>query len=382
MQKKTIALMTYAIDGRQAKGTALYARKLTEGLLREYGDEFEFTLVHYEKSDDPIYRMGAKEILFPHLAWNLPYGSRFLRFLLFCWRNRKESFDIVHWFQPRVYPFFWLIPARRIVITAHAAGDITAPRSFRSFSRAVFNATLLLANKKVDVLLAVSEYARKEIITEYRADPDRVVVTYNGGGEVYQPLPKDECASFVERYSLRPPYILSVARFQPHKNVERLVDAYSIFRQEHPSLNHSLVLVGSPVKGYSAVEDAINSSAYKDDIQVVPYVAEEDMNQLYACADLFVFISVNEGFGLPVVEAMASGTPVVTATSTSLPEVVGGAALCVDPYNTEKVAFALAEVLLSKELRQDLIRQGLLRAKSFSWGITVGKTVEIYRTLI
>ena len=132
--------MSYAMDNRQAKGTALYTRKLIENLLAN--DRFDFYLVHYDKVDDPLYKK-AHEIMIPRIK--LPYGSRFVSQLLFFWKFRKNKFDIMHWFQPRVYPFYWLAPAKKIVITMHAAGDITAP-GFFVFSKEVFNFVLKYFN--------------------------------------------------------------------------------------------------------------------------------------------------------------------------------------------------------------------------------------------
>jgi alpha-1,3-rhamnosyl/mannosyltransferase len=381
MATPKIALMTYAIDGRQAKGTALVARKVTERLLHSYQGEFDFTLVHYDHSDDPIYTMGAREMVMPKFP-HLPFGTRFVRFLLFCWKYRNEPFDIVHWFQPRLYPFFWLVPARHIVVTAHAAGDITAPRSFRSFSRAVFNAVLILFNRKIDRLLVVSEFARQEVIEHYRADPSRVVVAYNGGGEEYRSLESIEIEPILSRYHIEQPYILSMSRFQPHKNVETLIEAYSQMRRDHNERKEKLILVGTPVHGYAAPQEAIERSRYKDDISTIAYVEQADLNAIYAGASLFAFPSRNEGFGLPVIEAMASGTPVVTTNVTSLPEISGGAAICIDPDDANSLADALAHVLGDENERRKLIGRGLSRAQRFTWDESTVATVATYRAVL
>jgi len=227
-KKIKVALMSYAMDNRQAKGTALYTRKLIENLL---GDEkFDFHLVHYEKVNDPLYGQ-AKEILLPRV--NLPYGSHFVSQMLFFWRYRKNKFDIIHWFQPRVYPFFWLAPARKIVITTHGAGDITAPGRW-IFSREVFNFILTKFNKKVSAFIAVSKYGVKEIEQYYRAKKENIYFTYNGGGEDYKNIDKIAAKKFIsEKYRINNPFILDIARLLPHKNVDGLVAAYKIFRDKY-----------------------------------------------------------------------------------------------------------------------------------------------------
>ena len=135
-EKIKVALMSYAVDGRKAKGTALYAEKLIEGIIEN--PRFDFYLVHYEKSPERFYSR-AKEIIMPKVS--LPYGSHFISQLLFFWKYRNQKFDIIHWFQPRVYPFYWLAPAKKIIVTMHGAGDITAPQNF-IFSRSVLNFVL------------------------------------------------------------------------------------------------------------------------------------------------------------------------------------------------------------------------------------------------
>lgn len=382
MVKKKIALMTYAIDGRQAKGTALYARKLTEQLLLNESNGYEFVLVHFEKTDDPIYDSGASELLIPEIPFRLPYGTRFVRFLLFCWKYRKDKFDIIHWFQPRMYPFFWWAPARKIVVTVHAAGDITAPRSFRSFSRAVFNTVLILFNRYVDAMLAVSEFARQEIIQEYKVPPEKVHVTYNGGGEEYAPQDGKQHNEVLEKYNVTSPYILSVARFQPHKNVESIVRAFDQAKDRLSRSAHQLILVGAPVKGYAGVEKAVSKAKYKQDIKMVSYVAQADLNTLYSQASVFVFVSLNEGFGLPVIEAMASGTPVITANVTSMPEIAGDAAVLVDPTNIDLISTEIQNVITSPERQEILRRKGLQRASNFTWSETAQRTLEVYNNLL
>ncbi|MDO8443231.1 MAG: glycosyltransferase family 1 protein [bacterium] len=374
-EKIKVALMSYAMDNRRAKGTALYARKLIENIL---GDErFDFYLVHYEKVRDPLYQR-AKEILLPKVK--LPYGSHFISQLLFFWKYRKNKFDIIHWFQPRVYPFFWLAPAKKIVITTHGAGDITAPGRW-IFSREVFNFILIKFNKKVDALIALSKYGFKEIEQYYHANPANIYFTYLGGGEDYKNTDKDSAFKYIfEKYKIGGHFILEVARILPHKNIFRLIEAYGIFRDKYKR-SEKLVIIGSPEDNGKRAHQLAEKSGYESDIVFIDYVEIGDLNDFYSAAELFVFPSLQEGFGLPIIEAMASGTPVITSNITSMPEIAGNAAVLIDPYDPEDIAEKINNVLENKELKSDLTIRGLERAHFFSWKNTAEETKEIYLKL-
>ncbi|MEK7106900.1 MAG: glycosyltransferase, partial [Patescibacteria group bacterium] len=237
-RKLKVALMSYAMDNRQGKGTALYARKLTERLLSD--DRLQVTLVHYEHVDDPLYEK-AEEIIMPRLR--LPIATRFVRQLLFFWKYRNRQFDIIHWFQPRVYPFFWLAPARRLIVTAYCAGDITAPGVY-PLSRRMFNYSLRRFNHKLSAILSSSEFGREEIIQYYGSDPARTHTIYLGGGEEYISLPKSDAQKLVRaKYAISPPFILDISRHVAHKNIVSVVKAFEIFRSA-AGLPHELVIVG------------------------------------------------------------------------------------------------------------------------------------------
>lgn len=374
-EKIKIALMSYAMDKRKAKGTALYARQLITNILDD--SRFEFYLVHYEKSDDPLYGR-AKEIIMPKIK--LPYGSHFVSQMLFFWRYRKNKFAIIHWFQPRVYPFFWLAPAKKIVITTYGAGEITSPGPW-IFSREVFNFVLTKFNRKVDAMIAVSKYGCEEIAKYYHAPRENIFFTYLGGGENFKVVAKPEARQRIfEKYGLSQPFILEMARHLPHKNITGLISAYKIFRDKYKR-NEKLVIVGTRDFDTEKIFRLANGSGYKDDIVFIDYVEARDLNYLYSAAELFVFPSLQEGFGLPIVEVMASGTPVITANVTSMPETAGEAAILVNPLNYEEIAEKMNAILGCQALKEKLIMAGLNRAKQFSWKNTGEETKNIYLKL-
>ncbi len=365
--------MSYSMDKRKAKGSALYTRKLIEGLLTD--DRFDFYLVHYDKVDDPLY-LKTHEIIMPKIR--LPYGSRFVSQMLFFWKYRHNQFDIIHWFQPRVYPFYWLAPAKKIIVTMHGAGDISAPKYF-VFSRCVFNFVLKYFHKRVDVAIVDSENGKKEVIEYYNFSPTKISVIYIGGGEDFILIKKNEAKKLVaEKYGIRGSYILDVSRFVPHKNVVTLIAAYVFMRKKYPTRQEKLVIVGGAASKRRDEYVAAEKSGFSEDIIFIDFVSAENLNAVYSASDLFVFPSLSEGFGLPVLEAMASGTPVVTSNVTSMPEIGGNAVVTINPLDVSGLAEMINKILSDENLKRRMIESGLKRAPKFTWKKTAEETKNLY----
>ncbi len=373
-RKLNIALMTHTFDNRRGMGTATVARKATEQLIAS--GEFNVTLVHFDTTDDPIYKT-TREILVPFLP-KLPFGTRFLRFLLFCYTYRNEKFDVVHWFQPRLYPFFWLFPARHTVVTAHGGGDVLAPHKF-SLSRQMYISVLRLFKRKVDVVIASSQFGKREIIEAYGTASEKTPVIYLGGAEEFHKVEKEKALEVVRRYGVTEPYILTVSRLVPHKNVEGLVKAYTHARNK--GLTQKLVIVGGNGGWKEKVEEEIKRSPFAADISHIEYVATEDLNSMYSAADLFVFPSFNEGWGMPVLEAMKAGVPVVSSNVTALPEAAGDAGMLVDPRDTEAMGEAIYSVLNDSALREGMVRKGFIHAGKFTWSRMAEDIAHLYKTI-
>ncbi len=369
--------MTYAVDNRPAKGSALYARKMIEHLMEN--SDHEYYLVHYDLSCDSIYGLGAKEIIMPHVR--LPFATRLVRQWLFYWKYRNEKFDLIHWFQPRLYPFYWLAPANHKVVTAHGAGDITAPGSF-SFGRLMFNIVLRHANFGLSAIIGDSNFARDEIIEFYRTNPKKTHSIPLGGAEDFTPLqPGFRITQCLAKYSIDKPYILSISRHVKHKNIGRLISAYDILRTRYPERQELLVIVGARSLSYEENRKRRDASMYARDIKFIEFIEPADLNALYSGATVMAFPSLNEGFGLPVIEAFASGVPVITAVTTAVGEVAADAAVTVDPQNVSELAEALHRVLSDAPLQDELIAKGLVRAASFTWEETAQQTLCLYDEL-
>jgi glycosyltransferase involved in cell wall biosynthesis len=372
-RKIKVGLMSYAFDNRVAKGSAVYARNLVENLLDD--SRFEFTLIHYEHVDDPIYRR-AGEIVMPQL----PVRSRWLQQLCFFWKFRKQKFDIIHWFQPRLYPGYWWAPARLRVCTIHGGGKYYYP--FFSMSARMFHWVLRFASRWIDSAIVCTNFSRQEAIDTYKLKPEQVAMTYNGGGENFQALDRAGAFSKISaKYpSIQQPFVLTVSRLQPHKNIATLVRAYIAMR-DLGQRNEQLVVVAKPTDQYAEVYDLARSSAYSSDIIFIDFVEPELLNAMYSAATLFVFPSFSEGFGIPVVEAMASGTPVIVSNASCLPEVAGAAGITFDPTKPTELAAAMERVLANPELQNSMAAAGREQASQFTWARTAEATKKIYLDL-
>lgn len=375
--KPKIALMTYAIDGRLAKGTAVVARKSVEALLNSR-DQFDLTFIHYERSDDPIYRHGVREVIFPESRLRF-LNRRFLR-QVYYFLTTEDTFDIVHWFQPRLYPFFWLAPTKHIVTTLHGAGDLTKDKHFY-VSRWVFNWVLRLCNRKVSAAIAGSDYAKRDIVKKYGFNPEHVHVINNGVGESFFPRSIEEISTVRNTYNLPDFFFLNVARLEPTKNALRTMRAFELFAQSLVENNIHFVNIGSKGAERPLVDAFLQNSPYKNRIHLINYVEEKDLPVVYSAAYALVFPLLNEGFGLPLIEAMACGTPVV-ASKTAYPEIRDDEALLVDALSEEEIADAMRRIAEDPELRAGLIEKGFECARKLSWQETGNKVISLYKELL
>jgi glycosyltransferase involved in cell wall biosynthesis len=180
-----------------------------------------------------------------------------------------------------------------------------------------------------------------------------------------------------ERYQLHDEFVLYAGNVKPHKNLERLIDAFHLVRKR--GLEHlKLVMIGDEISRYSSLRRAVHRHQLHKYVRFLGYLPEATLAVMYRLAGVFVFPSLYEGFGLPPLEAMASGTPVVTSNVSSLPEVAGDAAVLIDPYDPASIAGGIEQVLTNETLRHDLRQKGLARARQFSWEQSVRRVREIY----
>jgi glycosyltransferase involved in cell wall biosynthesis len=224
-------------------------------------------------------------------------------------------------------------------------------------------------------ILAVSESTKRDLIQCYDLSPDKVDVVYNGVDPAFRPLPSDKIAPFRREADLPERFMLFVGTLEPRKNVVGLLEAYARLPKGRPPL----MLVGGKGWLYDEIFARVEALELTREVHFVGFVAAETLPLWYNAADLFVYPSLYEGFGLPALEAMACGTPVITSTASSLPEVVGDATRLVDPSDTDGLAATMAQLLGSREQREQMRVAGLAQASKFSWEKTAIQTAHCFR---
>jgi glycosyltransferase involved in cell wall biosynthesis len=230
---------------------------------------------------------------------------------------------------------------------------------------------------RASAVIAISECTKRDFVDMMGADPARVHVVYPGVDARFEATRDlDACAEVMRRYGIRPPYLLYVGSLGPHKNVGTLVRVFRRLKRER-GVPHRLVLCGKARWGPEVVE-AAHDLVERGDAMILDFVAAADVPHLYHGAEAFTFLSLYEGFGLPPLEAMASGVPVVVSNAGSLPEVVGDAGLQVPPTDEDAIEAALYRVLTDGALREDLRARGLARAARFSWPQAAAQILKVF----
>lgn len=376
--KPRIGIITTHIDGRLAKGTAIATRHLISSLV-PYRDRFDISLIHREHSEDILYRKFS-EILMPQIS--LPRFSGILSEFFFyvgAWL-RGNVFDIMFYPYARLNPLFFLAPARKIIFMAMDGGARTAwsdaPKDYGSPTHVIPR----LCSFRITKYLAFSAFGKRGISATFHVSPERVAIVPCGVHKSFMPM---EISSVVQArlertYGIQFPYILDVSRFDPHKNILNVLEAYALLVQKGRP-EHLVFVGGAHLPDYSAqVSTRIRELRLEDRVHVTPFVAEDDLPYVYSAARVLVYPSLYEGFGLPLVEAMACGCACVTSNTSSLPEVGGDAVLTVDAQNFHDIASAVERVLTDEVLRRDLIQKGLRRSSLFSWEQAGSALIEVF----
>ncbi|MCP5256156.1 MAG: glycosyltransferase family 4 protein [Zoogloeaceae bacterium] len=301
----------------------------------------------------------------------MPHANPLLRLGLHLPRLRRSlGLDLIH--TQYVIPLW---PARGNAVTIH---DVLFEPFPEFFSRLfVLRSRLLMrwSARAADLLFTVSDYSRKEVSARYGADERRVGVLHNAVDRSLF-FPGEEGSDLIRARGLEPRgYLLTVGRIEPRKNHGTLLKAYRTLEGSPPPL----VIVGQRDFGYGEFETELAQMPSDRKVILLSDVADEELPVLYRHAQVFVYPSFAEGFGMPPLEAMASGVPVITSMSTAIPEVVGDAGLLIDPYDTQSLKSAVERLLRDGPLCDDLARRGLERTSMFTWRSSAMRLAEAYR---
>ncbi|MFA5070139.1 MAG: glycosyltransferase family 1 protein [Patescibacteria group bacterium] len=229
-------------------------------------------------------------------------------------------------------------------------------------------------------IITPSHFTRQEIINLYKTDKNRITVVYNGFNQSNLGKVSDESliGRALEKYNINKPYIFFLGRLERKKNIKGAFAAFKLFKEKYQT-EHQLVLVGKRGLGYNEAQEIIKSSPIKNDIKEIGWIAEEDKVLLLNGADFLYFPSFYEGFGIPPLEALACGLPVIASNRGSLPEILEDSAIFVDPNNIQEMAQAMYQLTVDPNIRSKLIKNGLERIKIFSWQNCARQTLNVLK---
>ena len=289
---------------------------------------------------------------------------------------KKSKADILH-SPAMISPVRSTIPT---VLTVFDTCIVSSPQSFPLWQRTITNKFLPTCIERADRIIAISHFTKREILRIYPDTPaDKIIVTWLGVNPRFRILNEESKLTVRKKYNLGKPFILSVSSSNPRKNLKTLIDAYSKIQDQ---IDHDLVLTGEYNWKSNELYKLVVELGLSDRVKFTGYLPAEDLPVLYNLADLFVLPSLYEGFGLPPIEAMACGTPVITSNVTSLPEVVGDAAITLDPLNLELLAQTMRNLIMNDTERATLRNKGIERAKLFTWEKCACETLAVYKSLM
>ena len=347
-------------------GPRTYVRNIVNWLAR-IDDENEYVIYLRKDDDASAVEYSAPNFvtktLFPSFSWlrvmfRLPIVAK------------RDNLDVLY-----TQNFCPLLSAAERVVMIHDIIFETHPEFFTPLERAFFKPVSLAARRSAKVL-TVSNYCKGVIAERYSIDPRKVVAILHGWDRAFSKSEDEgKLRSIRGKYDLPERFILYVGRINIRKNLARLIDAFSGIQDR----DVKLVIVGAKNWKTSNLAPVIEASDARDRLVFLGYVPDEDLPAIYQLATVFAYIPIVEGFGLPPLESMGVGTPVITSSTSSIPEVVGDCALKVDPYSVEEIRAALDRLLGSQNLQDELARKGTERASSFSWEAAARKTLDVFR---
>jgi glycosyltransferase involved in cell wall biosynthesis len=361
-----------AIDARKLRdyGIGTYVRNLLRHLAR-LDRTTEYVVLCYHTDRQMVSHLG--ENFRPLLDSSPGYSIREqLTVPLDLQRTHVDLFHAPHYVLPPLTPC-------KAVVTIHDCIHLRFPQYLPNrLAHAYARTSMWVATHRASRILTVSETSKRDILSFFKVPESKIDVIYNAIDErFWEPPARDEVDRVRERYQLDAPFILYAGNIKPHKNLERLIEAFQMLKKRGFD-EVKLLIIGDEISRYATLRRAVHRHQLHKHIRFFGFVADKTLAILYRLAAVFVFPSLYEGFGLPPLEAMASGTPVITSDVSSLPEVVGDAALLIDPYRCDAIADAMERLLTDTALRDELRNRGLARARHFSWERSIARVRQIY----
>ena len=366
--------MRFSVDahaiGCHLTGNEVYIRNLLHEFARlDRVDEF---IAYIGKPDAPSYipesirTRWVSDNPYKRLAFDIPRAVS------------EDKPDLLH--VQYTGPLFTDVP---LVVSLHDVSYLEHPHYFTRYRALQLRLTVKRTVAKAAAILTPSEFSRTAILRHYGVDPDKIHVIPNAVSSEFRPIERQTAQLALQRkFGLSTPFVLMVGDLQPRKNHLGLLRAFEELVAQHPQLPHHLVFVGKETWYADDVRRAIELSSVKGRVHLTGFVHDSDLVQFYGACDLFVFPSFYEGFGLPILEAMACGRAVACSNTTAMPEVANAAGILFNPASDREMARAMADVLLDQDMRQRLERLGTNRAAQFSWEKSAQMTLDVYSSIV
>ncbi len=361
-------MMRILLNGFQIgnlSGTGRYTEELVKALLNSTEE------LHIFLSLSKFVSLSSDKLTIGPLPQNR-YIARFLQSYFLKKHFREYQPDIVHY--PATYGYkLGKVPH---ITTIHDLAFLENPDWFPIHYQWFYRKRVEETIKFSQRIITDSHFSANEIQKYYGIGKNVIDVIYLGVSDFFKPQPQEQIKLVKQKYNLPEKYILYAGTLEPRKNLHSLINAWSSIADK---IQHNLVIVGRTGWKTHLIEEAIQKSKYSNRIHRLGYITDTDFPVIISGADIFVYISFYEGFGLPLLEAMACGTPIISSHYGSIPEILGNNALLVDPYNTEQIAETIYLLCKDDEKRQLLAREGILHATKFTWSKTAQETIETYK---
>ncbi len=367
-RKPRIGVFTKPLDN-WVSGSGHHLNEMLSRVLDIAADRFDFTFIHYSQSSNPIYGR-ARELLIPRN----PIAAAALL--------RKEGFDLLHYGPLTIFSPLIGIKARKVA-TIHGVEQLLLPQFHGPLELAHERFIVPMYAREMDTLITVSETSARYFVEHFGVRPERIQVCYNGVGPAYRVLEPRRDEAFLASKGVVGPYVFHISRFSERKNPWTLLEAFARFRSMRPeNRKYSLVCAG---KGWESdqVRSRILAMGIREQVLTPGFVQEDEVVRFLNAASAFVFPSLAEGFGMPNVEAMACGCPVVTTRAFAVGEIVADAAIVIeDPHDAEGLARGLDSVVNESAVRKRLLSAAQTRLQLFNWEVSAKKLLDVYARLV
>ena len=369
--------MKIGIDARfisNGSGLGRYAYKLLEFLLK-LDTQNEYVVIVYKGEEKFVdYKYGKYRVIgvdFQHYSMAEQWG--YWNFL-----NQLKC-DLVH-FTNFNHPILY---RGKFVVTIHDLTLLFYPGRVRRKWISEFGYKLVMKSAVLNSakIIAISEFTKRDILKYFGGKKNKMEVIYEAANEKFEQVKNQtKIARTKEKYRISKPYYLYTGQWRVHKNLVRLIESFSLVKDR--GYDVQLVLVGKEDPRYPEVRESISKSKYKNDIIITGFAADEDLSAMYSGAISFVFPSLYEGIGLPPLEAMRCGVPVISSDASCMPEILEDAVLYFDPYDLQEISEAMIRVYQEEKLRNDLVKKGFKQADKYSWEKMARETLDVYNSIL